>query len=464
MNRGRIFAGMVFVALAPLLSAAASALLAGCGDDTSAASTGGDASHGEASSGDAGQDASLEAGQDGSLGDASGGDAGQAADAPSETASDAGCSHDGDPDATTKTIDAGAPLTFFDVGQDDLRLGLTSNGATALIADQLNNDVYFYDTATGVLTKRAHVDGDPSTAGATSIAGNGNRVSALHGTSAILAGIWDQCTGWTDIANPNATGCPGPPDEESGAFGLNADGTVAVGNAWNGCHTDAMLWTNANGAWTPTLLHNLGMTNASNRGTVVSDDGKVIGGFVQVANADRSPAVWQSNGTGTLLDPSGMVVGEVMAMSPDGKMAAGQWNTLDDAGTPVNTSFYWTSQSGVVLVGTLPNPQAQDMVWLKAIAANNKLIVGSAGDPSWSLDLNGTEEFAVVWTAAGGMRKLQDIVAAQKIAIHAGYDLTTIMAASADGTVLLGSATDMNDPNLAQHTFVLRMPVSAYGL
>jgi hypothetical protein len=29
---------------------------------------------------------------------------------------------------------------------------------------------------------------------------------------------------------------------------------------------------------------------------------------------------------------------------------------------------------------------------------------------------------------------------------------------------VLGVATDMNDPSLAQHTFVLRMPVTAYGL
>jgi hypothetical protein len=173
--------------------------------------------------------------------------------------------------------------------------------------------------------------------------------------------------------------------------------------------------------------------------------------------------VWQS-GSGTLLDPGGTAVGEVLVVSPDGTMVAGTWNTVDANRRPVGTGFYWTAQGGVAFVGTLPNPQVLDRVWLEAISANNKLIFGAAGDPYWSVDTAGSEEFAVVWTQANGLRKLQDVVAAQNIAVPAGYHLTAAVAASADGTVVFGVATDMNDPGLKQHSFILHMPVSAYCL
>ena len=247
-------------------------------------------------------------------------------------------------------------------------------------------------------------------------------------------------------------------------FDLNGNGVVAVGSVWKKCATSAMLWSAANGTWVETPLTHLGIAAGSNRATAVSDDGTVIGGFAERMQADRSPVVWSSNGKGTLLEPTGTVVGEVLTVSGDGNMVAGIWNTVDKQNNPINTAFYWTSKDGVKFTGTLPNPQAQDFVWIVAIASKNQLLLGSAGDPGWAFDLNGTEEFAVAWTKDKGMRKLQDLVVAQGITIPAGYDLTGISAASADGTVVLGWATDMNDQNLAQHTFVLRMPVSAYGL
>jgi len=447
----------------PLACMGALGALYACGSSspsTPASSNDAAASDSTATEAGAGDELSAEASPEASVGDA-----GQpGADADAGVSQEASCV--ARPDAGVTTIDAGSPIVFFDVGAGDLRLDLTSDGKLAMIEDSPTGDVYLYDTATGALAKQTNVAGDPSTVQATSISGSGNRISALHGASSIVAGVWDSCAAsWMDLANTNPAGCMGPPDNESAAFDLSKDGSVVVGDVWtSSCTVDAMLWTEASSAWTPTALQHLGMAGGNNRATVVSDDGTVIGGFAQQPAADRSPAVWTSSGTGQLLDPTGQVTGEVMAVSPDGKMVAGQWNTVTDAGDADNTSFAWTQTGGLVLVGTLPNPQSQDFVWPLAIAANDALILGSAGDPSWANDLNGTEEFAVAWTKAAGMRKLQDIVAAQHITLPAGYDLTGIDAASADGTVILGFATDMNDPNLAQHTFVLRMPVSAYGL
>ena len=351
------------------------------------------------------------------------------ANVTSDASVDGGCNHGNDPEPTFTTVDASGALTVFKVGAFAFNLDLTSDGKTALIEDATTGNLYFYDTTSGVLTIRANVSGDPSEVMATSIAGNGARVGAMQGATDVNASVWDQCTSWTEIANPNTTGCgTSPPVFNGGVFALNGDGTVGVGNEYNGCTSEARVWTYANGAWTSSVLQNVGPANASNRASAISDDGKVIGGFtMRDTGVDRSPTVWK-DGTATLLDPSGQVVGEVLGVSPDGTMATGIWNTVTSNNQPYNTGFYWTTQDGVKLVGTLPTASNTSNVWLVAIAADNRLVFGQAEDASG--------EHAIVWTKQSGMRKLDDIVAAQGIKLTTG--LTTAMAASSDGTVVLG--------------------------
>jgi hypothetical protein len=394
---------------------------------------------------------------------ASGGDADASADhASSDSPSgdggvEAACAHAGDPDGSATdagvptSVDAGSPLTFFNIGVADRPVDITKDGKTALIQDGAspNGDLYFYDTATGAITRKT-ATGDPAYCLATAMAANGNRVSAykFHGATSIVAGIWDTCSGWADQKEIYDGGCPGPPDNESSAWDLSADGSVAVGLMWRGCSTEATMWSEKNGTWTAKTLQHLGMAGGSERATVVSDDGSVIGGFAQVPQADRSPAVWSSNGTGVLLDPTQMVVGEVLSVSPDGAMVAGVWN-LD--------GFTWTKAGGVVDIGKLPNPQPTDAVFLNAIANNNQLIFGGDGDPN--VGGLGNPVTAIVWTKAKGMRTLQSILTAQNIAVPTGYALTVVLAASEDGSVLLGQATDAT---FGTHNFVLRLPASAY--
>ena len=66
-----------------------------------------------------------------------------------------------------------------------------------------------------------------------------------------------------------------------------------------------------------------------------------------------------------------------------------------------------------------------------------------------------------MWTAAGGMQQLDSVAVAHGVTIPDGYLLTNVQAASADGTAVLGIAYG---PNFSQVTFVLTLPVSAYGL
>jgi hypothetical protein len=440
----------------------------------------GDDSSGPFGTGDAGSptDAGVhdatqpnDAGVDTAVPDASSSDA--PVDAPPEAAA---CAHNGDIDGgPATTIDGGAggasdggnagggSIVFFDIGGADRPIDLSADGRIALLQDGTSaaGDVYLYDTSASTLTRVA-VTGNPSLTLSTGLSADGRSISAFHGTDAIVAGVWDGCNGWSDIPSAVDAGCANDPDAGNpsmlnGAMDLTADGAKAVGYVWNGCATiDARMWTRGATGWTALALEHLGMAGGNNRASYVSANGALIGGFAQFPNADRVPAIWHSDGTGIVLDPTGSVIGEVLAVSHDGTVVAGPWN-----GT-ANGSFYWTQSEGVVQIGTLPNPQPQDQVWLNAIAGEGALIFGGDGDPSWSSGGLGSEEVAVVWTKAKGMRKLQDVVTARSIALPAGWDLTDVLASSSDGSVLLGYATDTTSPTLAGHTFVLKMAPSAY--
>ncbi|MFT3771829.1 MAG: hypothetical protein QM820_41000 [Minicystis sp.] len=181
---------------------------------------------------------------------------------------------------------------------------------------------------------------------------------------------------------------------------------------------------------------------------MVSDDGRVAAGFAQQGGLDRTPAVWNADGTGFLLDPAEQnTPAEVLSISADGAMVAGVFGLED--------GFLWTKEAGMVKLGPLPGGEAGQPVYPNAIAAGTKLVFGGVGDPFMTVPT------AFVWTSSQGMRALSDLAAAQGVAIPAGYQLTVVLAASADGTVLLGVAYDEKG---RQKTFVLRLPASAYGL
>ena len=136
----------------------------------------------------------------------------------------------------------------------------------------------------------------------------------------------------------------------------------------------------------------------------------------------------------------------MLSISPDGRIVAGIWNF---------DGFYWTKKSGTVKISKLPNGLPSSRTYPNAIAAGGKVIFGGSGDPFSSVPT------AFVWTAAEGMKALQPIISAHGIVIPAGYTLTDVLASSADGTGLLWLAYD---PSFRQVSFVLRLPVSAYGL
>jgi uncharacterized membrane protein len=405
---GRLVSGSTLTALCAL-SSAFSGILSGC-DPAPMTDAGTDAG---------GADAGLI-------------DTGGASDAGSDSGADAGS-------------DAGAlsDIRFLLQGR---AIDLTPSGSIAVVEDPGTGEVFFYDVAAGTSALEASV-GDPSRNFSTGVSSEGY-LTALHGVP-VEAGRWDG-TAWLDLDSPFTEGCG---EEIGAAWDVSADGTVVVGMAWEGCSPAAIRWTfGAGGAVTPTTLARLGTSAGSlppaNRATAISDDGTVVGGFAQTDTVDRWPALWRADGTGMLLVAPASVPmdapGEILSVSADGSVLAGTQN---------NDAFTFSQADGYVVLGRLPTSFGDDRAYPNAIARDGALIFGACGGFAF------TEAF--VWTEAGGMRPLSEILTAEGIDLPPGYTLRNVIAASADGTILLGtSATASDTPG----SFVLRLPVSAYGL
>lgn len=336
-------------------------------------------------------------------------------------------------------------IRFVYVGRP---VDLTPDGTLAVIEDPstTTTDAYFYRVDTGEL-RVVTGSGDPTQDFATGISAD-EALVALHGVP-VQAGVWTQAGGWVDLPSPFTTGCD---VNVASAWDVSSDGTSVVGMAWEDCHPAAIRWARAtDGTATAHPLDRLGSRPAgaagmpTNRASAVADDGSLIGGFAETEMADRWPAIWHADGTGMLL-PGTMLdaPGEVLAVSADGSMVAGTWNL---------EAFVWTEAGGVVSLGVLPGSLGGDAAYANAIAADGALVFGGSGS------LGALTAF--VWTEADGMRPLADVVSAAGIDLPSGTVLQNVVAASTDGTVILGSAATASG---ATQSFVARLPLSAYGL
>ncbi|MFO0613186.1 MAG: hypothetical protein U0414_11380 [Polyangiaceae bacterium] len=339
----------------------------------------------------------------------------------------------------------GAPepgLVLLDYG---LAIDVTPDGRRAVFEDisTLDAKVVFYDTVTNEASVVTSV-GDPTRDFATGVSAGG-RVTALYGDP-VVAGLFGEAAGWSHVETPYPAGCD---QDLAGAWDVSADGSVVVGMVWNGCFPEAFRWTDSGGTGTFQKLEvlgspALGSTNPpTNRATVVSDDGKVAAGFAQNGAVDRTPAVWKADGTGTLLLPQEMdAPGEVLSIDADGRTAAGIQG---------NEGFVWNEAAGMMLMTRFDVALPTDPVYPNAMTADGTRVFGGVGDAFFGVPI------AFVWSEAEGMHVLSDVAAAAGITMPAGLVLNSVLGASADGTVLIGVAMEMDG---TPRTFVLRLPAA----
>ncbi len=378
----------------------------------------------------------------------------------------AGEASDAIAEATDPTAEADAPETAAFVLLDfESAVALTPDGRTALVWTLATGEFGFYDTVARQFAVKGDV-GNPQRDQPTALSATG-RVAALHGEP-VRAGLWTEAGGWVDLDSLFDPGCvsdPGPPliEDLGGAFDVSDDGSVAVGLAWDGCAaTRAFRWTDTGGAGTLKPLDVLGKVAADsgqkapyNRATVVSRDGRIAAGFAQNGAADRSPAVWNADGTGFLLDPANeSEPGEIKAINADGTRVAGDWS---------GQGFIWTQATGVVKFTA--SASAFDMLIVNAMTEDGLHLFGARQvyDP----DQLTTTQTAFVWTAAKGVRLLQDVATAAGVTVPATVTLVNVLSVSADGGIVLGTANEAaSDPTgfPTQKSFVLTVPPAAFDL
>ncbi|HTJ47683.1 MAG TPA: hypothetical protein VL463_36555 [Kofleriaceae bacterium] len=219
---------------------------------------------------------------------------------------------------------------------------------------------------------------------------------------------------------------------------------------WNDCTGQAFRYTDDGGAQPVTTQLALvgepqtGSSGITNRATVVSDDGAVIAGFATRAMMDRSPAMWNANGDGVLLDDLTLdTPGEVLSINENGKVLAGTWGF---------DGFVWTKGTGMAKLVRFELALPSDPVFPNAMTADGSILFGGVGDAFSGIPI------AFAWTAQGGMEPLADVAERAGVAVPAGTIFNSVLGASADGTVTIGTAMDA-DGN--PKTFVLRVPASA---
>jgi hypothetical protein len=345
------------------------------------------------------------------------------------------------PDAATAP-DAGPPPAGLALSDHAIAVDLTPDGRTAVFEDLSSTaaTAVLVDTITGQITGQVEI-GDPSLDLATGVSAD-LHVVAFHGMPS-KGGTWSQAGGWVDVVNPFPKTCD---TDDSATWDISADGKVVVGMLWNGC--DGQAFRASGGA--VALLDLLGEPQTSssppqtNRATVVSDDGAIAAGWAERTSADRSPAAWTADGHGFLLDPEDAATpGEVLSIDADGRVMAG---ILGGDG------FVWTKGTGLAKLLRFDQALPSDPVYPNAMTADGSIVFGGVGDAFLSTPI------AFAWTERGGMVSLADVAKAGGVTVPDGVTLNSVLGASADGTVTIGTAMDAAG---ASKTFVLRVPASA---
>lgn len=235
-----------------------------------------------------------------------------------------------------------------------------------------------------------------------------------------VAAIWTEATGWQSLGwLPGAFSCP----SRSDAYGISGDGTTVVGLSWVGCNARGFRWTAATGMQE---LQVLGLGN--NRCSAISSDGSALGGFAQTQGlVDRSPAYWEVDTSGTLIDSSKL--GEVAGFSNNGSASVG---TFAFPGQNYLRAFVRYGQTGAMTnLGALHSNWASSA---EDISEDGRTIVG--------FDYISLSRQAWVITEADGMVALDDLLTAMGFS---GHPPTLVCrAVSDDGSVVVGGAQGVN--------------------
>jgi probable HAF family extracellular repeat protein len=323
--------------------------------------------------------------------------------------------------AAEAVVPAGKPL-LIELPKEVLAYGVGANGFVVVGG-------FFGETGPGLHWM--------PTSGVTAIGGlsavavsrDGKAISgnALDSRGLENAALWTGGTSWRLLGSitPNAQPCD---RNFSATFGANADGTVLVGLAWDGCGiARAFRWEESTG------MVNLGsLSGRSTRANAVSGDGRVVIGWDTATAGPRLGAKWVNLKQEMIQGPTG-AVGEAFATNWDGSLIAGtkcDWtNTL-----PPATGWIWSQATGTRCLPVSRPSWAPDFPYqvLPESMSDDGRVIGGA--LSFGLDAE-----SVVWFD-GEPVMLRDYLRQNGVpdAFNGWINTGFVTAVSPDGRTLVG--------------------------
>jgi probable HAF family extracellular repeat protein len=225
---------------------------------------------------------------------------------------------------------------------------------------------------------------------------------------------------WTESGGTVPMGPP-PPDapRSSGALDVSADGSVIIGQTFEGSYGNiAFRWTSEEG------FELLGAGGAS----AVSADGNVL-----VINFGLAYRWTRDSGRISLGDlPGGYEFSAAGGISADGAVIVGR-SASDRSSSWDGEAFRWTAQAGMVALGDLPG--GFFLSDARATSADGSVIVGQGNG-------DGNVSYAFIWDQQRGMRRLQDVLAADYGLNLTGWRLFIATDITADGRTIVGGGVN----------------------
>ena len=202
------------------------------------------------------------------------------------------------------------------------------------------------------------------------------------------------------------------------AYGVSANGSVIVGDSFDGTNELATRWVDG----TPAILGTLG--GDYSRARSVSADGSVVVGRADIVGNAGHAFRWTQGGGMVDLGTLGGGYSDAFAVSGDGSVVVGE----AASSATVREAFRWTQGGGMVkLGGVLPGaamPASGSVSTAYGVSYDGSVIVGVA------LNAGSTDE-AFRWTQSGGMVGLNWLP---------GTTQSRAYAVSADGTTVVGAS------------------------
>jgi uncharacterized membrane protein len=270
----------------------------------------------------------------------------------------------------------------------------------------------YYTEADGVV-----VIGDGCFSGLPSISGDGSTVLGCHtdNDGNENAARWLGGTDWLDLGSEaGAVPCD---DLLSGAWGVNADGSLGVGLLWRvtECQANAGTWDLVNGR-SAMVLPQL-VEDRSTRANAVNADGSVIVGWQDLKTGQRVAAKWVNGVAELILTRNGGYNGEAHAVSADG-------NTIVGGGYKFgNDAWIWQEGIGVQPIGL----SGHGRLIALDVSDSGRVAVGFSQDSQ-----------AFVWQQGKGPQNLARFLRSRGAVIPDGWNLSVASLLSADGNTIYG--------------------------